>query len=65
MKGHLILIREIKMGMILKYNALTGKFDMVQNEQQLGNNSTYINVDTSNKKIEIYVNGNLKQRWRA
>jgi len=52
------------MGAIFKFNALTSKFDLVVNPEEIGNSSTYIKVDTTNHRIEFYVNGVLKQRWR-
>lgn len=51
------------MGLMYKLNAITGKFDLVNNPSQLGDSSTYINVDTTNKKIQIYVNGTLVNEW--
>jgi len=52
------------MGTKFKFNALTGKLDMVLNQEEIGNSSTYIKVDSVNHRIEFYVNGVLKQRWR-
>ena len=57
-----ILIRDF-MGTIFKFNALTGKFDMVVNTSEIGNTNTYIEVDTTNKRIRSYVDGSLVDEW--
>lgn len=51
------------MGTTFKYNPLTGKFDLVQNTSELGNSSTYIKVDTTNKKIQMFVDGTQEAEW--
>lgn len=53
------------MGIKFKLNAFTGDLDMVLNQEEIGSSLTYIKVDTTNHRIEFYVNGVLKQRWRT
>lgn len=51
------------MGTTYEFNPLTSKFDLVQNTSELGDSSTYIKVDTTNDKIEFYVDGNKVAEW--
>lgn len=62
MKEQIILIVDF-MGTILKFNALTSKLDLVQNPEEIGSSSTYIKVDITNHKIQLYINGVLKAEW--
>lgn len=33
------------------------------NKNKIGNNLTYIEVDTANNEIKLYCNGKLRQKW--
>ena len=37
---------------------------IARSPNKIGNSSTYVEVDTANNFINVYVNGVLKNRWK-
>jgi len=51
------------MGTTYAFNALTGKFDLILNIEEIGDSNTKIKIDTTNHKIQFYINGVKKAEW--